>query len=658
MSPTGKLVALLVAAPALVFIPPADAWFTPHQSNRIHPVAPNKFSSQLRQTTSDRIRPHDRVSSRCNARLPSTSLRSHRLAFNPTEALVSLAASSTSKFLSRWQTYCMIPLVAALVGWVTNYLAVKMIFYPIKWRGIRFWSKRASEAEEPTQVGLGWQGIVPANTCRMSISMVNATLTQLIQLEEIVQRLDPEIVADILLPQAPKIMGPMVKDLFFREDGHNLMPGPLRYWALEVSKSRGPLQDKLSRQFLVEVTRDVQRNVDELLNLRNCVVDQTMADRSLLGKLFQIAGRKELAFLTDSGLWFGFLLGLIQLIVALCWDNAWTLSVGGLLVGLATNWLALKWIFEPVNPTPIVGNLVLQGLFLRRQKEVAADFSNFFATKILTSEQLWHSILTDPSTAPIFESIWAQNLQKIALSETKGLVDLGPDNFDPIALELASKRATERLLPLLTDLHPYVDETLDIELTLRTRMRAMTSQQFERVLHPIFEEDELTLIVSGGGLGFAAGLVQQSLASGAIAFLPTWRWLGNTLAASGLGFCAYAIYFASRIRLEIFRRRIFKRLRDPSKIAFDAIDRDGNGFLEPREVSQVARVLGINLSEEELSQAFLELDKNGDGRVSLEEFEDWWNQDLGSVFHQKLAKELGLYERKPRWARMVLAYKR
>jgi uncharacterized membrane protein YheB (UPF0754 family) len=105
-----------------------------------------------------------------------------------------------------------------------------------------------------------------------------------------------------------------------------------------------------------------------------------MSDKSLLGKLFQISGKDELAFLTDSGLWFGFLLGMIQLAVALYWDNPWTLSIGGLIVGLATNWLALKWIFEPVNPLKI-GPFVLQGLFLRCQDEVSADFSKFFATR-------------------------------------------------------------------------------------------------------------------------------------------------------------------------------------------------------------------------------------------------------------------------------------
>lgn len=33
-----------------------------------------------------------------------------------------------------WQ-YISIPIVAALVGYITNYLGVAMLFYPIEWRG-------------------------------------------------------------------------------------------------------------------------------------------------------------------------------------------------------------------------------------------------------------------------------------------------------------------------------------------------------------------------------------------------------------------------------------------------------------------------------------------------------------------------------------------
>lgn len=220
-----------------------------------------------------------------------------------------------------------------------------------------------------------WQGIVPAKTLKMSEAMVNTTINELLTMEEIIQRLDPNTVADILLPQTGQIVQPFVDELLADK------PKQIQRFASSyAADSEGWVQKKVGHKFLSDLTVDVQKNIGVICNLRNCVVDMMMSDRSLLGKLFQISGKDELAFLTDSGLWFGFLLGMIQLVVALYWDNPWTLSIGGLIVGLATNWLALKWIFEPVNPLKI-GPIVLQGLFLRRQKEVSADFSKFFASK-------------------------------------------------------------------------------------------------------------------------------------------------------------------------------------------------------------------------------------------------------------------------------------
>jgi hypothetical protein len=61
---------------------------------------------------------------------------------------------------------------------------------------------------------------------------------------------------------------------------------------------------------------------------------------------------------------------------------------------------------------------------------------------------------------------------------------------------------------------------LQLETTLRVQMEAMSPAKFERVLHPIFEEDELTLIIAGGVLGFIAGLIQQGLETGAIQIPP------------------------------------------------------------------------------------------------------------------------------------------
>ena len=48
------------------------------------------------------------------------------------------------------------------------------------------------------------------------------------------------------------------------------------------------------------------------------------------------------------------------MLIWLLYERAWTLAVGGAVVGYLTNWLALKLIFEPVEPTRF-GPWVVQG---------------------------------------------------------------------------------------------------------------------------------------------------------------------------------------------------------------------------------------------------------------------------------------------------------
>ena len=392
----------------------------------------------------------------------------------------------------------------------------------------------------------------------MSEAMVNTTINELLTMEEIIQRLDPDTVADILQPKTGQIVQPFI-DVFLADKPRVIIDLASNY----TRDTEGWVQQRAAHKFLRDLTVDVQKNIGSICNLRNCVVNMMMADRSLLGKLFQISGKDELIFLVDSGLWFGFFLGMIQLAVMLYWNNPWVNSVGGLIVGLATNWLALKWIFEPVNPLKL-GPVTLQGLFLRRQNEVSADFSKFFANEVLTSRQLFKSMLTDPSTLPEWEKLIARRFSSFARDVTLGTLDLEGEN--PRKLNAASARLCANLYDYLAGLHDYVDGALEIERTLRARMMAMTSVQFERVLHPIFEEDELTLILSGGGLGFLAGLVQQLLSTGSLSIrLPRMSFGGNTnvvkLVGSVLGMYVISVAIKPSKRMVLFVNRLIERTR-------------------------------------------------------------------------------------------------
>ena len=354
----------------------------------------------------------------------------------------------------------------------------------------------------------------------MGEAMVNMVTTELLSVEEVFKRLDPRKVADLLAPEVPKLGNSVLSDFLPRW----MVSLPTAAFSGLSNKSQEIIAH-WNHRFIMDFTVDMQKNIGSLLNLNNCVVEQMLADRTLLGKVFRTCGRKELAFLTDSGLWFGFMLGLIQMAVALFIDNPWSLSIGGAIVGFATNWLALKWIFEPVNPTK-VGPFILQGQFMKRQAEVSTEFGDFFSKTVLTSEKLWNSILNDPSTAPKFNELFTKHLTKFA-DKVSGNLGVKPE---PEVIAIASAKAIEKLPNHLNVLHPYVDKTLALTETLRTKMAALSAEKFERVLHPIFEEDELTLILAGAFLGFLAGLVQQGLETGAIQ-IPKWgdivKWIQN-----------------------------------------------------------------------------------------------------------------------------------
>jgi uncharacterized membrane protein YheB (UPF0754 family) len=408
-----------------------------------------------------------------------------------------------AKFKARPGTYLLIPVVAAIVGWVTNWMAVQMIFYPIQYWGLSLYRK----PEVPLGL-LGWQGIVPCKTRPMSIVMVQMVTSQLLSVKEVFARLSPSHVSNLLAPRVPLLVQQVLQDLPFPTFVSSL---PIALYEGLPSTSKDILQ-LYNHEFLQNLVKAMQKNIESVFDLQKCVVDQMLQDRTLLGQLFMKCGQKELDFLTNSGLWFGFLLGLIQMVVALFWENPWSLSIGGAIVGLATNWLALKWIFEPVNPTRF-GPFVLQGQFLRRQPEVAKEFSNFFANKILNAHELWTSLLADPK----FQALFGTHFAAFFIKVSRGVLGYTPE---PETIAFATRQALAKLPQHVPVLYEYMDGTLNLESSLRVKMEQMTSAQFERVLHPIFEEDELTLILAGAALGFLAGLVQQGLETGQISLEP------------------------------------------------------------------------------------------------------------------------------------------
>lgn len=258
------------------------------------------------------------------------------------------------------------------------------------------------------------------------------------------------------------------------------------------------------------------------LQVRKAVVNDMHENKALLCELFQRCGKAELRFIVDMGLWGGLALGLVQMGFWLLWSPKWTLTAGGAAVGYMTNLVALKVMFEPVEPwrgPPIAQSVLhgfapewqgVQGLFLTRQDAVSQEFAEFMARKVLTPQRLWEFMLLGvPRRGGAGEreegGSGFEELLVDALACEPGLELFlgGRANLARFAKALRPK-----LMPAATQANDYLETTMGLQDKLERAMRAMPSAKFERVLHPIFEEDELTLILVGAVLGGLAGYGQ------------------------------------------------------------------------------------------------------------------------------------------------------
>ena len=403
-----------------------------------------------------------------------------------------------------WYTYLSIPFVAGVVGWGTNWVAIKMTFFPVEFIGWDLWRPEG----EP--IGFfGWQGIIPAKAAKMAAISVDLLTQRLFNVREIFARLDADKFSEEFRPGTEKIMLKLVPEI-----ARDLMPG---VWETLPGRVRRALLRKMlddNRVMVRDLLDEMRENVDQVLDLRTMCIASIVEHKELLNNCFLKCGAKEFPFIVNSGFYFGFLFGLIQMVVYIFFPHeGWVLPVFGLVVGYATNWLALWLIFNPIEKTQYCcGRVTMQGLFLKRQAEVSAEFARINSSTLLTSEKMWESILTGPRNIQFRYMLnrHSRAFAKTLLGRLRAFLGahLGHDAHVDALQDRIADRIMEEMPGQIHYVHEYTEAALGMETELREKMAALPSAEFEGVLHPAFQEDEIKLILVGAVLGLGVGFFQ------------------------------------------------------------------------------------------------------------------------------------------------------
>jgi uncharacterized membrane protein YheB (UPF0754 family) len=385
-----------------------------------------------------------------------------------------------------------VPVVAAVVGWGTNWVAIELTFRPLRFIGIPPY--------------LGWQGIIPSKARKMAATFVDSTMHRLGTFGELFETMEPRVIAE-------HITGVLVPRLERYTDEVVFWGGYGRAWRSVPALIKAGVYERVRAEMprlVAELTDEAGRRIEDLVDFKEMITTQLVADPALLNRLFLEAGAAEFRFLIRSGLYFGFLFGLIQLVVWIFYPAWWVLPAFGALVGWVTNWLALDLIFRPLRPRRL-GPWTVQGLFLRRQKEVAAVWCRLVTREIVTLRRIVYAMLGG-SRSHLSHELIRRHIQPV-VDEAMGLLKPAATlAVGPEAIEEIRRSVGDKALAVSTDAFDHwpfdAERAAVVEELLRQRMEALPPEEFQDLLRPCFQEDELKLIIMGGVLGLLAGVAQ------------------------------------------------------------------------------------------------------------------------------------------------------
>lgn len=395
-----------------------------------------------------------------------------------------------------WFLYASMPLVAAAIGYGTKLVAIRMMFEPIEFVGLK-----------PPY--FGWQGIVPRNAERMATIACDTMTSRLLSPRDVFGKLDPARVAREI--ETPLLA--MVEEIT-HEVATSYQPG---MWEVMPQVLRGMIVKRIkgdAPKVVGEIMREIQTDLDRVFDLKGMVVRNLVRDKTLLNRIFREVGATEFRFIAHSGIYFGFAIGIVQAVTWALTHSPWVMPLFGGLTGWLTDWLALKMIFRPKEPTRYFGVFTWQGLFLKRRREVAAEYGRLIADEIITPQAVLEEVLSGPLSDRLFTLV-QKHVQK-SVDEQAGMAKplvafaIGGARYVEMKKVVAQKMML-RLPETMKHVEDYAEGAMDVRNTLVTKMQELTSDEFENLLRPAFQQDEWILIAVGAVLGFMVGEMQVQI---------------------------------------------------------------------------------------------------------------------------------------------------
>ena len=390
-----------------------------------------------------------------------------------------------------WFIYLSMPFVAAFVGYTTKLVALQMLYRPIEFVGIG---------------PFGWQGVVPRRAGKTASLTIQMLTDKLLKPEELLDKIDAkQAVEDLREPLTRSI------DEMSRELVDQVRPG---LWDSLPDVGRTAVKTRMHAaaprvvdNLLTEMKSDLPRFID----LQYLAVTVLVKNKEQLNDLLRGMGGAAMKFIRRSGIYFGFAIGLVQMVAWAFFHNPWIMPAFGFFTGFASDWLALNLIFIPREPMKLFGFIPIQGVLHAQREQVTRDYARILANDLFSADVVFEAVVNGPSSERLFAAIE---------KEISAAIDAEAGIAKPLlTLTIGTKRYTEmkgtvvrmlvaRLPETMAETKDYAAKTFDVENLIAEKMNKLTPEQYESILRPVFKDDEMLMVSVGAVLGFFVGELQ------------------------------------------------------------------------------------------------------------------------------------------------------
>ncbi|MFZ1161885.1 MAG: DUF445 domain-containing protein [Mycobacterium sp.] len=356
---------------------------------------------------------------------------------------------------------------------------------------------------------IGWQGVVPRRAGKTAALTIQMLTDKLLKPEEILDKIDAKQAVEELREPLTRTIDEMARDL-----AEQLRPG---LWDSLPAAGRNAVLSRVhaaAPEVVDNIFRAIKADLPRFVDLQYLAVTTLVKNKAQLNELMQGMGGAAMKFIRRSGIYFGFAIGLVQMVSWGLLHNPWIMPGFGFVTGFASDWLALNLIFIPREPKKLLGFIPVQGVLHAQREQVTRDYARLLANDLFSADVLLEAILNGPTSERLFAAV--EKEVSAAFDAQTGVarpvitLAIGTQRYRE-AKDAVVRMVVERLPDTMQEAKDYTAKTLDIENLIVEKMNKLTPDQYEAILRPVFKDDEMLMVMVGAVLGFFVGELQVVL---------------------------------------------------------------------------------------------------------------------------------------------------